>query len=76
MKQRAFLAAFAACLARAAVRLPAEKHVKWAVRANLWNPLRKGPLTEVFMRDTGFIGIRLTEFPGIVKAMKLQWIAA
>ena len=69
MNRRVFLASAATALVHAASRLPANKNVKWAVSANLWNSFPKGPLTDVLdiMKDTGFIGIRLTQFPGILK---------
>lgn len=63
------LGLMAASLARAASQIPANKNVKWALGANLWNYFPRVPFTEVLdvMRDTGFIGIRLTQFPGILK---------
>jgi sugar phosphate isomerase/epimerase len=66
--RRAALAALAATLARAAGRLPANKNVRWALGANLWNYFPRVPFTEILdvMRDTGFIGIRLTQFPRIL----------
>jgi sugar phosphate isomerase/epimerase len=64
-----FLGTLAASAARAASRLPANKNVKWALGANLWNSFPRVPFTEILdvMRDTGFIGIRLTQFPAILK---------
>jgi inosose dehydratase len=69
LSRRAFFAATAASLARAANRLPANKNVKWGLGANLWNSFPRVPFTDILdvMRDTGFIGIRLTQFPGILK---------
>ena len=66
--RRAALAALAATLARAAGRLPANKNVRWALGANLWNYFPRVPFTDILdvMRDTGFIGIRLTQFPKIL----------
>ena len=60
--------AFAALLGRAAGRLPANKNVKWALGSNLWNSFPPVPFTDILdiMRDTGFIGIRLTQFPQIL----------
>ena len=57
----------------AASRLPANKNIKWAVSAGLWSHYPRGPFTDILdvMRDTGFIGIRLTGFPGILKAYGL-----
>src|ERR1051325_11318469 len=69
MRRRAFLASMAIPLARAATRLPANKNVKWALGTALWGHFPRGPFTDVLdiMRDTGFIGIRLTGFPGCLK---------
>jgi sugar phosphate isomerase/epimerase len=69
MDRRVFLASTGAALAAAASRLPANRNVKWAVSANLWNHFPKVPFTDILdvMRDTGFIGIRMTQFPGILK---------
>ena len=69
MNRRIFLASLSAALARAAGRLPANRNVKWALGANLWNSFPRVPFTDILdvMRDTGFIGIRLTQFPGILK---------
>ncbi len=66
MNRRQFLAA---SLASAAARLPKNQNIKWAVSLGLWGHFKKGPLTDVLdvMRDTGFIGIRLTGFPGVLK---------
>jgi inosose dehydratase len=69
MNRRAFLASLSASLAAAASRLPANKNLKWAVSAGLWSHYPRGPFTDILdvMRDTGFIGIRLTGFPGVLK---------
>jgi len=68
MTRRTALALFSAALARAATRLPANKNVKWALGANLWNSFPRVPFTDILdvMKDTGFIGIRLTQFPQIL----------
>jgi len=60
--------ALSTLLARAADRLPANKNVKWALGSNLWNSFPPCPFTDILdiMRDTGFIGIRLTQFPQIL----------
>ena len=73
MQRRAFLAALSASLTRAAGRLPANKNIRWAVSAGLWGHFRKGPFTDILdvMKDTGFIGVRLTGFPGILKTYNL-----
>src|ERR1043166_3964135 len=69
MTRRTSLALFAAALPRAANRLPANKNIKWALGANLWNSFPRVPFTDILdvMRDTGFIGLRLTQFPEILK---------
>jgi inosose dehydratase len=69
MNRRAFLGAVAASLSAAASRLPANKNVKWAVSLGLWGHFKRVPFTDVLdvMKDTGFIGIRLTGFPGVLK---------
>ena len=69
MKRRAFLGSLAASLASAATQLPANRNVKWALSLGLWVHFRKTPFTDVLdvMKDTGFIGIRLTGFPGCLK---------
>ena len=69
MTRRTALAVLGASLARAAGRIPANKNLKWALGANLWNSFPRVPFTDILdiMRDTGFIGIRLTQFPQILK---------
>lgn len=69
MTRREVLALMAATLARAAGRLPANNNVKWALGANLWNSFPRVPFTNILdvMKDTGFIGLRLTQFPQILK---------
>ncbi len=68
MTRRSALALLACSLSRAAARLPANQNVRWAVGANLWNYFPHGPFTDILdiMRDTGFIGIRMTQFPAIL----------
>lgn len=68
MTRRTALTVFAATLSRAATRLPANRNVKWALGANLWNSFPPVPFTDILdvMRDTGFIGIRMTQFPQIL----------
>src|SRR5260370_18043916 len=65
MNRRAFLAWLSASLARAAASLPANENVKWALSLGLWQHFKPTPFTDILdvMRDTGFIGIRLTDFP-------------
>ncbi len=73
MRRREFLAALSAAAVRAANRLPANKNVKWALSLGLWSHFRPVPFTDVLevMRDTGFIGIRLTGFPGVLKTYNI-----
>ena len=42
---------------------------KWGLGSNLWNYFPRVPFTDILdvMRDTGFIGLRLTQFPQILK---------
>ncbi len=69
MTRRRMLAALSATLVRAAERLPANKNVKWGLGSNLWNYFPRVPFTDILdvMKDTGFIGLRLTQFPQILK---------
>jgi sugar phosphate isomerase/epimerase len=73
MTRRTALALLAASAARAAARLPANKNVRWALGANLWNYFPRVPFTDILdvMRDTGFIGIRMTQFPQILKTYNI-----
>src|SRR5258707_12351245 len=69
MARRQTLVLLAATLARAAARIPANRNVKWGLGSNLWNYFPRVPFTDILdvMKDTGFIGIRLTQFPQILK---------
>src|SRR6266849_1843387 len=69
MTRRESLALIAAALAGAAGRLPANDNVKWGLGSNLWNYFPRVPFTDILdmMKDTGFIGLRLTQFPQILK---------
>ncbi len=69
INRRVFLTSMATTLAGAAARLPANQNVKWAVSANLWNHFRPVPFTDILdvMKDTGFPGIRMTQFPQILE---------
>lgn len=73
MKRRTFLAALATRLTIAANRLPANRNIKWAVSAGLWSHYPNGPFTDILdvMKDTGFIGVRLTGYPGILKTYNI-----
>jgi inosose dehydratase len=69
MQRRMFLGSMAAALAGAAGRLPANRNVKWALSLALWGHFRQGPFTDILdvMKDTGFIGIRVTRFPAFLE---------
>ncbi len=69
MNRRTFLAWLSAALARVATGLPANQNVKWALSGALWGHSPPCPFTDIFdvMKDTGFLGIRLTGFPGVLK---------
>ncbi|MBC7854192.1 MAG: TIM barrel protein [Pirellulaceae bacterium] len=71
--RRSFVVSLSASLAAAASRLPANQNIKWAVSAGLWSHYPVGPFTDILdvMKDTGFIGIRLTGFPGILKTYNM-----
>ncbi|HEX3875984.1 MAG TPA: TIM barrel protein [Bryobacteraceae bacterium] len=76
MTRRALLAslsALAARYSRAAEKLPANRNVKWALGSNLWNYFPRVPFTDILdvMKDTGFIGIRVTQFPQILNTYKI-----
>ncbi len=76
MQRRVFLrrlAALAAAQASLAAQLPANKNVRWALGTNLWNYFPRVPFTDILdcMRDTGFIGARLTQFPRILDTYNL-----
>jgi inosose dehydratase len=55
-------------LAQAAAHLPANRNVKWALGSNLWNSFPGTNFTDILdvMHDTGFIGLRLTQYPQIL----------
>jgi sugar phosphate isomerase/epimerase len=63
------LGVLAGALRRAAGRLPANQNVKWGLGSNLWNSFKGSKFTDILdvMRDTGFIGLRLTQFPQILE---------
>ena len=68
MTRRELIAGLAAWAASAATQLPANKNVKWALGSNLWNSFPGARFTDILdvMRDTGFIGLRLTQYPQIL----------
>ncbi|HVW86821.1 MAG TPA: TIM barrel protein [Bryobacteraceae bacterium] len=73
MTRRTAIALFATTLVRAADRLPRNKNVKWALGSNLWNYFPRVPFTDILdvMKDTGFIGIRVTQFPKILQTYNI-----
>src|SRR6516162_1898736 len=73
LSRRVFLQWLAGAMASAARRLPANRNIKWAVSAGLWSHYPAAPFTDILdvMRDTGFIGVRLTGYPGILKTYNL-----
>jgi len=66
--RRAVLCSLAGVFARAANRLPTNRNVRWALGSNLWNSFPGTRFTDILdvMRDTGFIGLRLTQYPQIL----------
>jgi inosose dehydratase len=71
--RRTALAGLAGSLLHAANTLPANKNVKWALGTNLWNSFPRVPFTDILdvMRDTGFIGARITQFPQILQTYNI-----
>jgi inosose dehydratase len=69
MNRREALSLLSAALARTAAKLPANKNIKWGLGTNLWNSFPRVPFADILdvMKDTGFIGARLTQFPQILK---------
>lgn len=66
--RRTALGSLAALLLNAATDLPANRKVRWALGSNLWNSYPDTRFTDILdiMRDTGFIGLRLTQYPQIL----------
>lgn len=76
VNRRVFLAqlsCLSAALARAATRLPANRNVRWAVSLALWRHLPPCSFTDILevMKETGFIGIRLTDFGNFLQHYNL-----
>lgn len=71
--RRAALAGLAGSLLAAARKLPANQNVKWALGTNLWNSFPRVPFTDILdvMKDTGFIGARITQFPQILNTYNI-----
>jgi sugar phosphate isomerase/epimerase len=69
MTRRKALLGLASTLACAATKLPANRNVRWALGSNLWNSFPGTQFTDILdvMRDTGFIGLRLTQYPHILE---------
>jgi sugar phosphate isomerase/epimerase len=65
MTRREALAVLSLALIRTRERLPVNNRVKWGLGSNLWNYFPRVPFTDLLdvMKDTGFIGLRLTQFP-------------
>jgi sugar phosphate isomerase/epimerase len=68
MTRRTALLGLASALAGRAAQLPANRRVRWALGSNLWNSFPGSQFTDILdvMRDTGFIGLRLTQYPQIL----------
>ncbi len=76
MNRRVFLAQLSvltAAVANAASRLPANRNVKWAVSLGLWSHQQPCPFTDILdvMKETRFIGMRVTGFEGFMKQYKV-----
>src|SRR5437879_13368659 len=73
MTRRETIALMSTTLAGAAARLPANRNLKWGLGSNLWNFFPRVPFTDILdvMRDTGFIGIRMTQFPQTLNTHKI-----
>jgi len=73
MTRRDSLFVLATAMMRTAQKLPANHNVRWGLGASLWNSFPGTPFADILdvMRDTGFIGIRMTHFPAILKQYDL-----
>jgi inosose dehydratase len=71
MDRRAFLIALSALSDRltAAKSLPKDRNVKWALSTGLWTHYPRCPFTDILdvMKETGFVGVRLTGFPRLLE---------
>lgn len=65
----ASLALIPAALASAQRRMPANRNIKWALSSALWRYQPPCAFTSILdvMKETGFIGVRLAGFPGVLK---------
>jgi sugar phosphate isomerase/epimerase len=68
MTRREAVLALSAMLQQNMMRLPANRNVRWALGSNLWNSFPGSKFTDILdvMKDTGFIGVRLTQYPQIL----------
>jgi inosose dehydratase len=66
--RREAILGLAGMLSQAWQQLPANRNVKWALGSNLWNSFPGSQFTDILdvMHDTGFIGLRLTQYPQIL----------
>jgi sugar phosphate isomerase/epimerase len=80
LSRRSFLAslsllpaALSQVRAQAQAKLPANKNVQWAVSLALWNYFPPVPFTDILdvMKEVGFPGIRITNFPGCLSKYKI-----
>ncbi len=76
INRRNFIASLSllpAALVDAQKRMPANRNIKWALSAALWNYFPPCPFTSILdvMKETGFIGIRITGFPHILDRYQL-----
>ncbi len=73
MTRRESLLALGAVFQEAAKRLPANRNVRWALGSNLWNSYPGTRFTDILdvMRDTGFKGMRLTQYPQILQKYEI-----
>jgi inosose dehydratase len=68
LTRREALLGLTALLAQVAQGLPANRNVRWALGSNLWNSFPGSKFTDILdvMHDTGFVGLRLTQYPQIL----------
>jgi inosose dehydratase len=68
LTRREAVLALAGFLVQAAAQVPAHRNVRWALGSNLWNSFPGTNFTDILdvMRDTGFLGLRLTQYPQIL----------
>jgi len=76
MNRRDFIASLSLLSAALAVGegpVPANRNIKWALSSALWNYYPATPFTSILdvMQETGFIGVRLANFPGLLKKFQM-----